>query len=109
MRLRSYVNGLNNAVAHGYAAGQDPAISEGDNPYKRAEHRTCWLEGFHKGRAAIIVIDGRAYERFIQYPRDINDGTLRCISCGQIDEEEYHDDRHCPMIQAIETTGQVAA
>lgn len=37
-----------------------------------------------------ITIGSRKYTRFIPYPKVIRDGTHRCISCGQIDEPEYH-------------------
>lgn len=45
-----------------------------------------------------IVIGGRKYRRFldprgVQHPFD--DGTLRCIRCGQIDDEPYHDSDLC--------------
>lgn len=42
-----------------------------------------------------IIIDGRSYAKFIPFPRQIRDGTLRCIGCGQIDEPAYHDDSLC--------------
>lgn len=37
-----------------------------------------------------ITIGRREYTRFISYPKAVRDGTHRCISCGQIDEPEYH-------------------
>lgn len=37
-----------------------------------------------------ITIGGRDYSRFIAYPKTVRDGTVRCITCGQIDEPEYH-------------------
>jgi hypothetical protein len=42
-----------------------------------------------------IEIDGRKYRKFIPYPGPVDDGTLRCIACGQIDEPEHHDDALC--------------
>ena len=45
--------------------------------------------------AATIEIGGRTYRKFIPYPRPVNDGTCRCIQCGQIDELEYHDSELC--------------
>lgn len=57
--------------------------------------------GIEDGEAAkeeTIKIDGRSYRKFIRHPEEITDGTLRCISCGQIDEDEYHDDDLCPGI-----------
>jgi hypothetical protein len=43
-----------------------------------------------------ITIGGREYTKFIMWPKKVRDGTFRCIRCGQIDEEEYHDPRLCP-------------
>lgn len=43
-----------------------------------------------------VIMDGRAYRKFIAFPGPVDDGTLRCISCGQIDEEEFHDPAFCP-------------
>lgn len=37
-----------------------------------------------------IQIGNRKYRRFIPYPNRVRDGTVRCITCGQIDEPEYH-------------------
>jgi hypothetical protein len=37
-----------------------------------------------------ITIGRREYSRFIPYPKQVRDGTVRCIACGQIDEPEYH-------------------
>lgn len=42
-----------------------------------------------------ITIDGREYRKFIPYPAVVADGTCRCITCGQIDEEPYHDPKVC--------------
>lgn len=39
-----------------------------------------------------ITIDGREYRKFIRYPSAVSDGTCRCITCGQIDEQPWHDD-----------------
>ncbi len=37
-----------------------------------------------------LTVGGRKFRRFIPFPGQINDGTCRCIACGQIDEPEYH-------------------
>lgn len=42
-----------------------------------------------------IEIDGRRYQKFIRYPAEVIDGTLRCIRCGQIDEEPFHEQAAC--------------
>ena len=47
------------------------------------------------GSEKVIIINGRKYRKFIPYPEAVEDGTLRCIRCGQIDEPEYHDDALC--------------
>lgn len=44
-----------------------------------------------------IIIGGKQYSKFIPYPKAVRDGTVRCISCGQIDEEPYHEACLCPM------------
>lgn len=43
----------------------------------------------------MIEIDGEKYRKFIRYPEEVTDGTLRCIRCGQIDEDGFHDDDIC--------------
>lgn len=45
-----------------------------------------------------ITIGDREYTRFIRWPRLVRDGTVRCISCGQIDEEPWHDDKICGQV-----------
>lgn len=42
-----------------------------------------------------IEIGGREYSRFIQWPSEVRDGTVRCFQCGQMDEPEYHLDEYC--------------
>ena len=37
-----------------------------------------------------ITVGGRTFSRFIRHPKAVRDGTVRCISCGQIDEPQYH-------------------
>lgn len=46
-----------------------------------------------------ITIGGQTYRKFIPYPAPVDDDTLRCIACGQIDEPEYHDPKLCPCCQ----------
>lgn len=48
----AYVKGLQNAVAKGRAAAEDPTIRERDCPYSRFEHRKSWLDGFRAVRSA---------------------------------------------------------
>lgn len=37
-------------------------------------------------------------KRFIPYPGPVKDGTLRCIGCGQIDENGWHNRQLCQSI-----------
>lgn len=37
-----------------------------------------------------IMLGNRQVSRFITWPKQVRDRTLRCIACGQIDEPEYH-------------------
>lgn len=37
----------------------------------------------------------RTVRRMIFYPEQVNDETCRCITCGQIDEEPWHEDHVC--------------
>ena len=39
---------------------------------------------------------GQIVSKFILFPKMVRDGTLRCIACGQIDDEPYHDAAFCP-------------
>jgi ribosome modulation factor len=52
-RRNDYVAGLRNAEAKGYAAAEDPQFEKSDCPYKRTEHRYCWLDGFSRRRTEI--------------------------------------------------------
>lgn len=45
-----------------------------------------------------VDVDGQSLARFIPHPLPIKDGTSRCISCGQIDEEPYHKQEYCPAM-----------
>lgn len=44
---------------------------------------------------ATVDIGGRQYRRFIPHPAKVDDGTVRCYACGQIDEPAWHDDGLC--------------
>lgn len=46
---------------------------------------------------------GRQVRRFVSYPEPVMDGTIRCGVCGQLDDEEFHDD---PMCKAIYDAGR---
>lgn len=52
-----------------------------------------------------ITIGGREYSKFIPWPKKVRDGTVRCFSCGQVDEDGYHDDALCPTM--IQLTGKL--
>nr|WP_278374558.1 hypothetical protein [Brucella anthropi] len=47
-----------------------------------------------------IMIDGRRYRKFIHFPEEVTDGTLRCIACGQIEDEPWHDEEICKAERA---------
>lgn len=59
--------------------------------------------------AEMIMIGRRQYRRFIPFPGPVDDGTTRCMSCGQIDEPKYHDNTCCPATQQIERDGESGA
>lgn len=46
-----------------------------------------------------IDIGAISYHRFINYPQNVFDGTVRCIGCGQIDEEPWHDRDVCIQVR----------
>lgn len=46
----------------------------------------------------LIPYMGRQVRRFVSYPEPIMDGTIRCGVCGQLDDEEVHDDATCAAI-----------
>ena len=52
---------------------------EGENPMKQR-----------------IQIGRKSYRKFLPYPSNVDDGTSRCIACGQIDEDGWHDSALCP-------------
>lgn len=50
-----------------------------------------------------VLFAGRRYARFIPYPQEITDDTVRCFFCGQIDEPEVHIMSACPAGRAALT------
>lgn len=46
--------------------------------------------------SAKIRIGGRVVRRFVPLGSPVRDGTVRCIACGQIDEDGFHDAAFCP-------------
>lgn len=50
--------------------------------------------------ATHIMVGRRRVRRFIHHPKPVNDGTVRCLACGQIDEPGYHDVALCPATSA---------
>lgn len=58
------------------------------------------LDELKKKFGATIKIGSLRFKRFIPYPEPVNDGTLRCIGCGQIDEEEFHNRDACLAARA---------
>lgn len=53
----------------------------------------------------MIEYGGRQVRRFVSYPEPIMDGTIRCGVCGQLDDEEFHDEEMC---KAIYDAGRLA-
>jgi hypothetical protein len=45
--------------------------------------------------AEMIEFKGRQVRRFVSYPEPVMDGTIRCGVCGQLDDEEFHDEATC--------------
>ncbi len=41
---------------------------------------------------------GRQVRRFVSYPEPVMDGTIRCGVCGQLDDEDFHDEETCIAI-----------
>ncbi|MGI2031965.1 hypothetical protein ACRQ1B_06185 [Rhizobium panacihumi] len=81
----------------------DPSITQSGivGPCTDGFYWIEWLVGRLPHDELEIEIDGRWYRKFIHYPKFVNDGTLRCIACGQIDEPEYHDDDTCANARAM--------
>jgi len=71
----------------------------------RARRTLCWAWLLTAaGRMALrerkmIRVNHRPYRKHIFYPAVVNDDTVRCISCGQIDEPEYHDMDECVAVR----------
>lgn len=44
-----------------------------------------------------ITINGREYQKFWtgSFSNPVSDGTVRCIFCGQVDDQGYHEDAKC--------------
>jgi hypothetical protein len=63
------------------------------------------VNGEHVTFNDTIEIGGRSYRRFIRHPDEVDDGTVRCIQCGQIDELEWHDGQPCrdALIERVPT------
>jgi hypothetical protein len=53
------------------------------------------LAALQKQKPRFVQIGGRNFRRIIAHPKPVNDGTCRCIQCGQIDDEPWHDSEIC--------------
>lgn len=53
------------------------------------------LEALAAREPKYVQIDGKNYRRVIMHPKPVRDGTSRCITCGQIDDEPWHDSGFC--------------
>lgn len=47
-----------------------------------------------------VEFSGQTYRKFIFPGEPVDDGTVRCVFCGQIDEDEAHDAALCPSLTA---------
>ena len=45
-----------------------------------------------------VSYHGRRVRRFVSHPEPITDDTIRCGVCGQLDDEELHDDAICASV-----------
>lgn len=50
------------------------------------------------GPSEMLRYKGRQIRRFVSYPEPVLDGTIRCGVCGQLDDEEFHDEALCTAI-----------
>lgn len=57
--------------------------------------------------AEMIEYDGRLVRRFVSYPEPVTDRTTRCGVCGQIDDEDFHDEATCAAIFAGATPAEI--
>lgn len=53
----------------------------------------------------MVSVEGRQHRKFIAWPGPVNDGTSRCIACGQIDEEPWHDRAICQQARFSRSDG----
>jgi hypothetical protein len=53
-----------------------------------------------------VRVGHKLLRKIIPYPGPVNDGTVRCIACGQIDEEDWHDPYLCREIRALKAKEQ---
>lgn len=47
-------------------------------------------------RLSFINIGNKRYREFWPLGKPVTDGTVRCYSCGQIDESGFHEKHYCP-------------
>ena len=45
-----------------------------------------------------VSYHGRRVRRFVSHPETVTDGTIRCGVCGQLDDEELHDNAMCASV-----------
>jgi hypothetical protein len=61
----------------------------------KIDHPMAALAALQKQKPKFVQIGGRNFRRIIAHPKPVNDGTCRCIQCGQIDDEPWHDNAIC--------------
>ena len=59
------------------------------------------LEALAAREPKYVQIDGKNYRRVIMAPKRVRDGMSRCIACGQIDDEPWHDMTVCAEAHRI--------
>lgn len=77
------------------AARSVPTEQADRNVLAEAELRAC--RDRREKASKTVVIGRQKVKRFLPLNAP-DDGTLRCISCGQIDDEPWHDPALCPAL-----------
>lgn len=55
-----------------------------------------------------VYVNGRSKQvrRIIEWPAPVNDGTCRCMCCGQIDEDFAQDADYCRGVRSLQIDGK---
>jgi hypothetical protein len=86
---------------HGSSAAPIPTEQEAkpvvvfEDPERAAYHAAIVeCDRLRKAVSPTVTVGGREIARFLRM-NDRDDGTLRCIACGQIDDEPWHKPSLC--------------